>query len=196
MGKSRIWQTVADGEILYLPHFIAKDEADLLLSQLQDQVAWQQRSIFLFGKSIPQPRLTAWYSDKSYRYSGLTLNPTPMPSTIIELQRRCESACQHTFNSVLLNLYRDGKDSMGWHQDNEIELGVNPIIASLSLGATRTFALKHIHSGDSIRFELSHGALLVMGGTLQHYWKHALPKSKRILSPRINLTFRNINELE
>ena len=192
MEKSRKWQTVQDGELLYLPNFIAKEEADALHSLLLHRTAWQQKSISLFGKTIPQPRLIAWYGERNYQYSGLTLEAQPMPQGIIAIKQRCEQVCQSQFNSVLLNLYRDGQDSMGWHQDNEPELGINPVIASLSLGASRMFALKHTQSGETIRLELSHGALLVMGGTLQHYWKHALPKTKRPKEPRINLTFRTI----
>lgn len=192
MVKNRIWQTLPDGELLYWPEFIAKEQADSLYTQLLNQTEWRQESIALFGKTLPQPRLIAWYGDRHYHYSGIALTAAPLPTNIADLMCRCEAASQRIFNTVLLNLYRNGQDSMGWHQDNEVELGINPVIASLSFGAARTFSLKHRHNGQTLRFTLEHGSLLVMAGAMQHYWKHALPKTKRVHTPRINLTFRNI----
>jgi alkylated DNA repair dioxygenase AlkB len=152
----------------------------------------------MYGKRIAVPRLTAWFGDAetNYTYSGLTMVPEPWTPELLELKSRLEPRARGTtFNSVLLNLYRDGNDSVAWHSDDEPELGRNPVIASLSLGQARSFRLKHDHD-DSIppvQIELTHGSLLVMSGALQHHWKHQLPKRRSVnLGPRINLTFRQI----
>lgn len=172
--------------------FIPNRDADNLYHQLLDSTPWKQESIKIFGKQVPQPRLQAWYGERDYQYSGLKLTPIPLPDFLLPLKQQCELAANQKFNSVLINLYRDGEDSMGWHQDNEPELGEKPVIASISLGAERKFSIKHLTTNEKHHFQLSHGSLLIMGGKMQHHWKHCLPKTRRAISSRINLTFRYI----
>ena len=148
----------------------------------------------MYGKELPFPRLTAWYGDQdqTYTFSGITLQPHPWTPELLEIKKKLESRAGTSFNSVLLNRYRDGKDSISWHQDNEKELGKNPIIASVNFGATRTFQLRHIHTGEKISIQLTHGSLVIMMGELQHFWKHQIPKTRKPVGERINLTFRTI----
>jgi alkylated DNA repair dioxygenase AlkB len=148
----------------------------------------------MYGKILPFPRLTAWYGDddKPYSFSGINLNPKPWNTVLLEIKNEIDLKCKKYFNSVLLNLYRDGNDSISWHTDAEKELGINPTIASLNLGATRKFQLKHMDTNEKIEIELKHGSLLVMQGSLQHFWKHQIPKTKKKVGERINLTFRII----
>ncbi len=186
------WLTIRDGRLLWIHNFLSAEQADVAYQRLLLELNWQQQAIRLFGKSVMQPRLHAWYGDKSYRYSGLHLPPQPWSEVLLPLKQCSEQATGSQFNSVLANLYRHGQDSMGWHQDNEPELGHQPVIASLSLGATRRFALRHIQSKEKLTFELSHGSLLVMAGDTQHCWQHAIPKTRQACQPRINLTFRQI----
>ncbi|WP_194436409.1 alpha-ketoglutarate-dependent dioxygenase AlkB family protein [Vibrio fluminensis] len=190
--ESPRWFQVEKGKLIHIEQFLTIGTANTLLHNLTHNISWQQESITMFGRSILQPRLQAWFGDKSYQYSGLKLEPHPMPPALEKLKQQCEHICQQPFNSVLLNLYRDGHDYMGWHQDNEKELGEHPTIASISLGASRKFSLKQKYGDKKIDFELTHGSLLVMAGELQHHWRHALPKSRKVSQPRINLTFRNI----
>lgn len=184
-----------DGTLSYWPCFYAFDTATDLLAHLQTHIEWQAEEIVMFGKKVMQPRLTAWYGDEgtAYTYSGLTLEPHPWTDALLRIRGDIERATGHRFNSVLLNLYRHGQDSMGWHSDDEPELGVNPTIASLSLGQPRRFHLRHKQDHQlKQQLALQHGSLLVMGGALQHHWQHRLPKSQRPMSARINLTFRYI----
>ena len=184
-----------DAEVTLDEAFLAEAAADELLAKLLGSIDWQQKSIKLFGKTIPQPRLVAWYGDPgaSYTYSGLTWEPLDWTGTLRSLKVQVEAAAGTAFNSVLLNLYRDGQDSMGWHSDDESELGRNPVIASVSLGATRRFALQHKQrKGLKQKLDLSHGSLLVMAGETQHHWRHQVAKTTRVKSPRVNLTFRAI----
>lgn len=191
------WQPLSlpDAEIAYQPDFLSQAEADQLLSDLSNNLAWRQDEIHLFGRWVKIPRLQAWYGEHQshYRYSGLDLSPLPFPPVLAHLKERIEEACLVQFNAVLANFYRQGNDSMGWHADNEKELGPNPVIASLSLGAARRFQLKHRSRKDlQTELELAHGSLLLMSGATQHHWLHGIPKQKRISEPRINLTFRRI----
>jgi alkylated DNA repair dioxygenase AlkB len=184
-----------DATIIYYPHFFDKEEADTLLYQLKNEIPWQQDDIKVFGKVYLQPRLTALFGNegKSYSYSNIKMQPHPWNSLLKKIKLKVESAADTNFTTVLLNLYRDGKDSNGWHADNEKELGVNPIIASLSFGAERVFQLKHntiIDAKKSITLE--HGSLLLMKGSTQHFWKHQIPKTAKPVGTRINLTFRSI----
>ena len=151
----------------------------------------------MYGKKTNFPRLTAWYGDddKSYSFSGITLQPLPWTNEIIDIKSKIEPIAKRKFNSVLLNLYRNGNDSISWHTDAEKELGINPIIASVNLGATRMFQLRHIQTKRKIEIELTHGSFLLMQGELQHFWQHQVPKTTKIVGERINLTFRVINEL-
>ncbi|MBY7827531.1 alpha-ketoglutarate-dependent dioxygenase AlkB [Vibrio fluvialis] len=187
------WLPITDGKLLWVEHFLTPTQADHAFSVLTQELDWQQEAITLFGKSVLQPRLQAWYGDKAYTYSGLTMLPKTWTPMLADLKQRCELLAGQTFNSVLANLYRDGQDSMGWHQDNEPELGQQPVIASLSLGETRRFVLRHLHSKEKFELPLSHGSLLIMAGNTQHLWQHCVPKTVRALEPRINLTFRLIH---
>ncbi|EKO3485736.1 alpha-ketoglutarate-dependent dioxygenase AlkB [Vibrio fluvialis] len=187
------WLPITDGKLLWAEHFLTPTQADHAFSVLTQELDWQQEAITLFGKSVLQPRLQAWYGDKAYTYSGLTMLPKAWSPMLADLKQRCELLAGQAFNSVLANLYRDGQDSMGWHQDNEPELGQQPVIASLSLGETRRFVLRHLHSKEKFELPLSHGSLLIMAGNTQHFWQHCVPKTVRALEPRINLTFRLIH---
>ena len=182
-------QDIADsGTLLYDETFYRRDQADALFETLRAETPWRQER----GRFGPFPRLTAWYADTglTYTYSGVTHQAIEWTPTLRQVRADIESAAQASFNSLLLNYYRDGQDSMGYHADDEPELGVNPVIASLSLGGVRQFVLKHNKTGERIRFDLAHGSLLVMGGTCQHHWLHAVPKTKAAVGERINLTFR------
>jgi alkylated DNA repair dioxygenase AlkB len=165
-----------------------------LFSSLRASLAWRQETIVLFGKQMLQPRLLAWYGDPQaiYRYSGRRHDPLPWTAELSELRRRIEALTGARFNSVLANLYRDHRDSMGLHADDEPELGERPVIASLSLGEERVFRLKHRQRKDlrPVRLALTDGSLLVMAGATQRHWKHEVPKQSRPCGPRINLTFR------
>ncbi len=144
---------------------------------------------------IMQPRLTAWYGDpdKKYSYSGITMAPTNWTTPLMAIKSRVDDCAGVQFNSVLLNYYRDGKDSMGWHRDNEKELGLNPVIASVTFGASRNFQLRHYRDKKSlVQVSLQHGSLLLMKGATQHFWEHQLPKTTKVMSPRLNMTFRVI----
>lgn len=173
---------------------MASNEADVLLAQLVGQVPWRQHRVRVFGREYPTPRLCAWYGDAEarYAYSGQSLSPLPWLPPLAVLRGRLESALGRPFNSVLVNLYRDGADGMGWHSDDEASLGPEPVIASLSVGATRRFVLRHRQRADLPPVELSlhAGDLWVMAGALQTHWRHAVPKTRRPVGTRINLTFR------
>jgi alkylated DNA repair dioxygenase AlkB len=164
------------------------------LERLIDSVPWRQDKITLFGKTHPQPRLSAWYGDMAYRYSGLTLQPLAWTPDLLELKYRVENLTGQSFNSVLLNYYRDQNDSMGMHSDDEKELGPRPMIASLSLGDERLFSLKHRTRRDlkTLRLPLADRSLLLMRGDTQQHWRHGIGKSGRHSGARINLTFRRI----
>ncbi|WP_339079581.1 alpha-ketoglutarate-dependent dioxygenase AlkB [Pseudomonas sp. TMP9] len=169
--------------------------ADSWLSELLKQTPWQQPHVHLYGRKLPVPRLVAWYGDAeaSYRYSGLTHQPLPWTPLLAHIRAQVAAAVGQSLNGALLNYYRDGQDSMGWHSDDEAELGANPLIASLNLGGTRRFDLRR--KGQN-RIEhslpLQHGSLLVMRGPTQHHWQHQVAKTRRPCAPRLNLTFRLI----
>ncbi len=185
-----------DAEIIYYPSFYNKEVADSYYQQLRDETAWQQDDIKIFGKVYPQPRLTAFFGepDKNYTYSGITMEPLPFTGLLKKIKTDVESITGTVFNSVLLNLYRNGKDSNGWHSDDEPTLGKNPVIASLSLGAERKFQLRHKSDKTAkSAINLEHGSLLLMKGETQHFWQHQVPKTKKQVDPRINLTFRVLN---
>ncbi|HEY7560184.1 MAG TPA: alpha-ketoglutarate-dependent dioxygenase AlkB [Candidatus Binatia bacterium] len=187
---------IEDAEIYYLRELPLAQTAEALMNQLIDEVPWRAESIVVWGKTFPQPRLTAWYGDNgaSYTYSGIHLDPLPWTNTLMDIKNRVERIAGTDFNSVLLNYYRNNRDSMGLHSDDEPELGRRPIIASLSLGEERTFILKHKSRRDlnSFRLKLASGSLLLMKGETQHCWKHGIEKEKRPCGPRVNLTFRRI----
>jgi alkylated DNA repair dioxygenase AlkB len=174
---------------------LASNIADTLFTQLTQTLNWKQDEMRIAGKVIPIPRLQAWYGDaeSQYGYSGISLPPLSWTSELLEIKEKIESVTQCRFNSVLANYYRDGKDSVAWHQDNEPELGHNPVIASLSLGETRQFQLRHTtQKYPTIKLNLPHNALLLMSGDTQTNWYHQIPKTKKMVGPRINLTFRLI----
>jgi len=184
------------GWVRFWPEWLASTDADRLLSELERRVSWTQGTLKLFGQSVLEPRLSAWFGEFDYTYSGRTLERAPYPAGVPELLKRVESASKRHFNSVLVNRYRDGSDSMGLHSDDEPELGVNPVIASVSLGAARRFVLKAKKKSQSpalVSYELGHGSLLIMGGSCQHDYRHALPKRVGLTAERINLTFRFIH---
>ena len=171
-------------------------EPDELLARLVAETAWEQHDITLFGRTVPTPRLTAWTGDHAYRYSGVLNAPRPWSPTLAALRDRLVAEVGAPFNSCLANLYRDGSDSMGWHSDDEPELGSQPVIASLSLGARRRFVLRHRASGRRWSLDLGAGDLLVMRGESQADYRHAVPKTTRPVGPRLNLTFRCCSPLE
>jgi alkylated DNA repair dioxygenase AlkB len=184
-----------DAEIWLYPDFFGAAESDAFLHDLLEHTAWTQETITCWGKVMAVPRLTAWYGDagKSYTYSGITHHPRPWTSTLLALKRRIEAVAAVRFNSVLLNLYRNGHDSVGWHSDDERELGQNPVVGSVSFGSTRCFQFKYKQrSAQRLSVELVHGSFLLMQGATQHHWLHRLPKTAGACGPRINLTFRVI----
>jgi len=185
---------IENGEYIFYPYFFSKSDSDLLLKNLRSNIIWKQESMIMYGKKINFPRLTAWYgnNDKPYSFSGITLQPLPWSSEILSIKSKIESVAKTVFNSVLLNLYRDGNDSISWHTDAEKELGINPVIASVNFGATRKFQLRNIKTKEKLEIELAHGSLLIMQGELQHFWQHQVPKTSKIIGERINLTFRVI----
>lgn len=185
-----------DAEVDLYERFWDQEMSDRYLAQLFAETNWQQETAHLFDQHIPLPRLTAWYGDtgKAYTYSGIEMQPTPWTATLLELKSAVETVVAVRFNSVLLNLYRNGSDRVGWHSDAEPTLGKNPVIASVSFGATRRFSLKHKHRADLklVHLDLSHGSLLLMQGSTQHHWVHQVPKTTKLVDARINLTFRLI----
>lgn len=181
-----------DGEVYFFPNFLSGEASTKSQETLLEQIPWKQEPIKLFGKKVMQPRLTAWCGEKNYTYSGITMEAQPWPPSLLSLRKKIESLGPSRFNSALLNLYRNGNDSMGWHSDDEKELGLNPVIASLSLGETRNFQFRHKKLDIKISLPLTNGSLLWMAGETQHHWKHAIPKTKKTLGARINITFRNI----
>lgn len=190
-----VYLDLPDAEIIYYPHFFDKEQADLIFAKLESEIPWQQDDIRVYGKIHPQPRLTALFGNegKPYSYSNITMQPHPWNLLLQEIKAKIEIVAATTFTTVLLNQYRDGKDSNGWHADNEKELGVNPVIASVSFGAERAFQLKHnLEKELKKTIILEHGSLLLMKGTTQHFWKHQIPKTAKTIGSRINGTFRVI----
>ena len=182
------WISLPQGRLLWWPDAFLS-EADAWLEQLLVEIHWQQHRLQLFGREHDEPRLSCWMGETGYRYSGKRREPVPWHPLVNEIRKQVQTICAQPFNGVLLNLYRHGQDSMGWHADNEPELGPNPVIASVSLGATRRFQLRH-KDGERRQLLLSHGSLLVMAGEMQHHWQHALPRTAAVDAARINLTFR------
>jgi alkylated DNA repair dioxygenase AlkB len=207
-----------DAEVILYPHAFSFQESCQLFDALQQEIAWKQETTMLFNRAVLLPRLTAWYGDagKSYTYSHITMQPEPWISLLLKIKSRIEAiACTSFkpyptstgeqnpapgsgslrlgFNSVLLNLYRTGRDSISWHSDDEPELGLNPVIGSVSFGETRRFMLRHREQKHlKAAIDLTHGSFLLMQGPTQHFWQHQVPKTSRTVQPRINLTFRRI----
>jgi alkylated DNA repair dioxygenase AlkB len=181
------------GNVVYEPAFFSKIEADNFLLLLQEEISWKQEPIILFGKKIMQPRLTAWTGEKPYTYSGITMQPQNFGPCMQAIKNKVAAFTQCSFNTALLNLYRNGTDSMGWHRDNEQALGPEPIIASISFGAVREFQFRHYQTKEHLqKIPLAHGSLLIMRGQTNTFWEHRIPKTTRPLQPRINITFRFI----
>jgi alkylated DNA repair dioxygenase AlkB len=188
--------TLPEASLLLWEAFLPQSEADALFTTLLQQTPWKHEAMRCYGKVRPLPRLTAWYGDPGtrYDYSGIVNEPRPWTPLLHALRDRVHTYTGQAFNSVLLNLYRSGADSLSWHQDNEPELGERPVIASLSVGQVRVFQLRHKSRSEVGRLDiaLAHGSLLLMRGDTQAYWQHRLPKTKRPVGARINLTFRYI----
>lgn len=212
---------VPGGDLFYADHFFNKAWSDRMVAYLQENasrdwhtidwrnvsvealedvgftnIRWKQDRLKLYGKSIPLPRLTAWYGDPgaAYTYSGIKSEPNPWNDGLLHIKRRIEDAIDNSFNCVLLNWYRDGQDSLSWHADDEKELGSNPVIASANFGATRDFQLRrNSDHSQKVTIPLKHGTLLVMRGELQQHWKHSVPKRASVDGSRFNLTFRTIH---
>ena len=188
-------QLMPNADVVLYAGFFSKQDSDKLFSELLNGTSWRQDKMKLYGKEIDLPRQTAWYgdNDKNYTFSGITMNPEPWTPALLDIKARVEDAAGVTFNSVLLNHYRSGSDSISWHTDAERELGKNPVIASVTFGDARRFMLRHIKDKElKTEVELSHGSLLVMAGETQHFWQHQVPKTKTEVESRINLTFRQI----
>ena len=188
---------LVDAEVSHCPGFLRDAERHSIFNQLRDTTPWEQHVVRLFGRSHPAPRLSAWYGDQgaTYTYSGLRLSPQPWTPQLDQLRQRVSALTSKPFNSALLNYYRDGSDGMGWHSDDEPELGRDPCIASLSLGSERRFLLRHKTQSNLPTYEylLGDGDLLIMDGETQHHWKHQIPKTRRPVGPRINITFRYVH---
>jgi len=182
-------------ELALDPDWLPSDRAGALFTTLRAAIGWETHRIRLFGRELDSPRLSCWIGDPGvvYAYSGTRFQPRPWPAVLLPVRARLHAELGIDFNSVLANLYRDGRDSMGWHSDDEPELGPRPVIASLSLGATRRFMLKpRGDPGDKLALDLPSGSLLLMRGDTQRHYRHALPRTARQVGPRINLTFRLI----
>lgn len=187
---------IEDADISFASSIELRKDRDELLRELITDTPWRHESVTIWGKTHKQPRLIAWYGDsgRQYSYSGISLDPLPWTQALTELRHTVEGLAGEKFNSVLLNYYRNHRDSMGFHSDDERELGPTPIIASLSLGATRTFILKHKTRTDlkPVRLDLPSGSLIVMKGGTQKFWKHGIDKQTKPCGSRVNLTFRRI----
>jgi alkylated DNA repair dioxygenase AlkB len=188
---------VIDGDVVFDAAFFSASDADRLLASLVSSLLWEQHLVRVYGHTHPAPRLSAWYGDEGvrYTYSGLTLEARPWTPELQNIRSQVEAAAGVSFNTVLLNQYRDGKDSMGWHSDDEPELGTNPVIASVSFGDARRFIMRHKTRDDIDRVELAlgHGSVLIMRGATQHNWQHHVPRTTRLVGTRVNLTFRLVS---
>jgi len=185
-----------NSEIMYMESFFVPTDCQYFFKMLREELKWKEMDIRLYGKVHKQPRLSSWHGDpgSSYTYSKMTLEPLPWTETLLEIRKKVQLEAGVRFNSVLANLYRNGQDSMGFHSDDEPELGKEPVIVSVSLGATRTFRLRHKKDESIPKYdlELKNGDVLIMKGESQQYWKHEIPKTQQKVGERINLTFRTI----
>jgi len=184
---------IEDGELSMLTQLPINIGNAEILARLLDETPWRVDTVVVYGKRYQQPRLTAWYGEASYTYSGLTLQALPLTPLLELLRAAVEHVTGRRYNSVLLNYYRDGADSMGMHSDDEPALGPQPVIASLSYGATRTFILRHRRNRRTLKIDLTDGSLLLMAGTLQAHWQHGINKTTKLVGPRLNLTFRYVS---
>lgn len=182
----------SDGSAVLVPDFFSSSEADVHFNDLLAKTPWEQHSLIMFGKQVLEPRLSAWHAEAelAYTYSGQPRTPHPFNDPLTAVRMACETHIGHSFNGALVNLYRSGADAMGWHSDDEPINGVNPVIASVSLGAERRFDFRHKRTHEVVSAVLPHGSLLVMSGTCQTNWHHRIAKTTREIEPRINITFR------
>jgi alkylated DNA repair dioxygenase AlkB len=180
------------GWVDHEPQWIARDEADRLLAAVREELTWEQREVILFGRAVVQPRLIAWGGSVAYRYSGRTLEPRRFTPTLARLVERTRQIAGVPFNHVLVNRYRNGDDCMGFHADDEPELGEDPVVVTVTLGTARRFVLlpRSRRDGERLSLDLGHGALFVMGGTCQRHYRHGVPRQPTIRTERISLTFR------
>lgn len=186
-----------EGNVVYYPNFLKFDEATELFNSLKLNTEWYQPEVKVYGKVYPVPRLVAWYGDVEYGYSSFKHKPLTYPQNLEYIQKKIEALTGSKFNGVLLNYYRSGNDKMGWHSDNEKELGSKPVIASLNIGITRRFDFRKKNDPRSkMSIELENGSLLIMKGNFQTFWEHQIPIQKRVQGERINLTFRLIHSAE
>ncbi len=186
-------QLPGDGSAVLTPDFLDAESADTAFAELRDGIAWEAQHLAMFGDIVAEPRLSSWHSDGiAYAYSGVTRTPRPFTPLLNDLRARCSRFSGATFNSVLANYYRDGNDHLGWHSDNEIVNGPEPIIASVSLGAERRFDFRHNETGETVKVLLPHGSLLVMSGLSQQCWQHRIAREPNLTGARINLTFRAV----
>ena len=197
-GHQYLNMDLPEADVVFYPNFFPAAEVDQLLQQLIETTAWRQDTMKIYGKVTPLPRLTAWYGDPGarYIYSGIVNDPLPWTAALSEIKKLVEEISGVAFNGVLLNRYRTGKDSMGWHSDDEPEFGPNPVIASVSFGGTRNFQFRHKRRKElKASIELTHGSLLIMRGGTQENWQHQIPKTAKPVQERLNLTFRRIINL-
>ncbi|HEY9302031.1 MAG TPA: alpha-ketoglutarate-dependent dioxygenase AlkB [Phormidium sp.] len=188
--------SLPDAEVIMYRDFFNNNESNQIFAELYGTINWKQEVTLLFGKQVAIPRLSAWYGDagKSYTYSTIKMEPNLWTPTLITIKSKIEAIAGTLFNSVLLNLYRDGKDSVAWHSDDESELGENPAIGSVSFGATRRFMLRHKYQKErKLEIQLTPGSFLLMKGVTQHFWQHQIPKAAKVTEARINLTFRKVS---
>ena len=196
-SESVIDYPLPDAKIRYYPSFFSPPQSSFFLEQLLETIQWKQNTIKMYGKENPVPRLEAWYGDpgKSYAYSGIQMDPIPWTDELKDIKSAVEVESGIKFNSVLINFYRDGKDRVAWHSDDEKELGQNPFIGSVSFGAERKFKLRHKkYKSNGLKKEiiLQNGSFLLMQGSTQHHWMHEIPRTAKPIDSRINLTFRVI----
>lgn len=194
MNQENINLLPVDGVLTYHQELFSFGRSEEILEELKSSIAWRHDEITIFGKTHPQPRLTAWFGDRPYSYSGITMNPDPWTPVLLEIKNKVQENSGKKFNSLLINYYRDGNDHVSWHADDEKELGPNPVIASVSFGEIRRFQLKHRfdRNQEMITLDLEPGSLLMMGGSIQRHWVHRLAKTSKPKFGRINLTFRQI----
>ena len=185
-----------DGTAILFENFLTADFAAQAFDEIKNKNKWEQPEITIFGNTVLEPRLSTWHNElgEGYKYSGVMRHAQPFSETLSEIRNRCAEVANTPFNSALVNLYRNGQDGVGWHSDNEACNGPEPTIASVSLGATRRFDMRHRKTGETIKIQLESGSLLVMAGKSQQYWVHQVAKTKRVHEPRINLTFRRVIE--
>ena len=185
-----------DGTATLFKNFLSAEFAAQAFNQIETENDWEQPEITIFGNTVLEPRLSTWHNElgEGYKYSGVMRRAQPFSELLSDIRNRCAEVTNATFNSVLVNFYRNGQDGLGWHSDNEACNGLEPTIASVSLGATRRFDMRHRKTGETIKIDLESGSLLVMAGKSQQCWVHQVAKTKRVHEPRINLTFRRVIE--